>query len=90
MDRLEAYSILIENKDKPYFNVKIGVCSPQVEYVNLEEAIMEFDRCKKWRNPNLLEYVYIYVIDNLREEFSQALQNALDEADLGFYKGGKK
>lgn len=59
MTRTEALQILMKYWNLPVFCVQIGICSPQVEHVDLESALAEMDRCSKFTT-EFLEYVYIY------------------------------
>lgn len=66
MTHEEAFDILFECYDKPVFAVKIGMCSPQVEWVDFKAALAEFSRCHpNFGSTELMEYVYIYVPEDI-------------------------
>lgn len=74
MTRAKALQLLKEFADRPIFNVKIGVCSPEITDATFEEALEVFDQCGYY-DTDRTEFVYMYISDfvNKREEFHQAL-----------------
>jgi len=86
MTRFEAVDLIKYYYNEPIWNVKIGIGSPQLEGVDFEEALHEFDRCNVNFNTSKMEYIYIYPKDYLRDE--DAIHQALDI--LGFGYGRKK
>lgn len=80
MKRSDAVGLLRQYWDKPVFNVKIGVSSPQVKDVDFETALAEFDRCDKF-STEYMEYVYIYASEFCKDE--EKLDDALRLFNLG-------
>lgn len=85
MTRTEALRILRDNYNNPIFNVKIGVCSPQVVNVTFEEALEEFDRCASRFRPKHkdCEFVFIYCSDFVKDSLRGEIDKALTLFDLG-------
>ncbi len=63
----ETINFLDEYADLPIFNVKIGICSPQLENVPLDEALEEFNRVGGGKDRDNIEYAYIFVKDFVKE-----------------------
>lgn len=85
MSRTEALRTIQSVHNKPYFNVKIGMGSPQVENVTFDDALEEFDRCiADGFDTDRLEYVFIYADPNL------ALANELNDALRLFNLGHRR
>jgi hypothetical protein len=82
MKRTEAVEVLREFWDRPVFNVKIGMCSPQIRDVDFESALIELDRCARFTT-EFIEYVFIYVSDFVNAEDREKLEKALFLFNLG-------
>jgi hypothetical protein len=80
MKRLEALELIKRFYNEPVFNVRIGICSPQVTNVDFETAVEEFDRCGKYTT-EYMEYVYIYPSDYVKDCLD--IQEALSLFNLG-------
>ncbi len=80
MTRTEAFELLQGYYDRRVFGVRIGVCSPQIEDVDFETALAEFDRCAKF-DTSFMEYVYIYAFEGLKD--ADRLNEALVLFNLG-------
>lgn len=84
MKRLQALELIKQYYSEPVFNVKIGIGSPQIQRVDFESALEEFDRCCKWTT-EYTEYVFIYVSDYVKD--SNNLERALNLFNLGPSRG---
>jgi hypothetical protein len=82
MTRLEAINLIKEYYNEPIWCVTIGIGSPQVQGVEFEEAVAEFDRCNIKFNTEYLEYVYMYPKDYVNQR--QELHDALAILGLGY------
>ena len=80
MSRVKALELLKKYFNIPIFNVKTGVCSPQVENVTLKSALEEMDRCSKFTT-EFWEYVYIYPSSFVKE--GHDIERALILFNLG-------
>ena len=81
MKRTEAVNLLREYWDRPIFNVRIGICSPQLTDSDFESALEELDRCDRYTT-EFMEYVYIYASEFCKDE--KQLNEALQLFNLGF------
>lgn len=89
MSHAEAFDLLFEHFKKPIFGVKIGMCSPQVEWTDFEGALKEFSRCfPKYGDTDLIEYVFMYAMDDVAK--ADQLNIALGMFGLGLGRAHPK